>query len=158
MKKHYLTGLFLFFILISFGQTKQELTESIISYQRAFSDTWIETKLDENNLVIYEQAFTYATNGKIQEVTLNMEKVESVAIKMINEYYGVYIYFKGKEYHRKYFNNYNDYQNKKYSNDLGVFIDWINIVSFKDKKLATDLQSDLVKLAKLCGSKNVKTF
>ena len=65
MKKTVLTYLMLLFASTLFGQSKEDLTESIITYQRAFNDDWIDTKLDGNKLIIYEKSIGCTTNFRL---------------------------------------------------------------------------------------------
>tara|TARA_R110000765_G_scaffold299952_1_gene394685 strand:- start:389 stop:838 length:450 start_codon:yes stop_codon:yes gene_type:complete len=149
----------LLFASVLIGQSKQELTESIITYQRAFNDDWIETKLDGNKLIIYEKSVGHKVTRNIDEETIDLSKVESVAVKENDyDYFLVFIYFKDDDIHRKYFDSYEDYLIKKYETGSEFKHSWKNIVSFKKEKLAMDFQKELVALIKLCGSKNVKSF
>lgn len=159
MKKTVLPYLLLFFASTLFGQSKQDLTESIITYQRAFNNDWIETKLDGNKLIIYQKSLGHKVTGNIDEETLDLSKVESVAVKENDyDYFLVFIYFKDDDIHRKYFDSYDDYLIKKHETGNIFKHSWKNIASFKKEKLAMDFQKELVALIKLCGSKNVKSF
>ncbi len=159
MKKTILTILPLLFVTTLFGQSKEDLTESIIAYQRAFDDDWINTKLEGTKLIIYEKSIGHKVTGDIDEETLDLSKVESVAVKENdNNYFLVFINFRNDDIHRKYFDSYDDYLIKNYQQRNVFKLNWKNIISFKKEKLALDFQKDLIALIKLCGSKNVRSF
>lgn len=140
----------------AFGQTKTECVEYIKTAERVLNDKfWIETEMINQNLILvnYDKTSDFKI---ITKEELDMSKVQSVAIKMHEDYFQIFIYFTG-DFHvvEKYegMENFNDDKSKF---GYGFKNNWVNIYSIKDKQKAEKIQNYLVKLAEETGSKVVK--
>lgn len=139
----------------SFGQTKTECIEYLKTAERVLNDrNWIETNMVDNNLILINYD-TYGDFKIVKKEQLDMSKVQSVAIKKSNEYYQIFIYFTGDFHNVSKYEGLENFKKENPKFGYGFKNNWINIYSIKDKERANKIQSYLVKLAELQGSKVV---
>ncbi len=127
MKKNIIIVLSFLTCSFAIGQTKSECIEYIKTAERVLNDKyWIKTDMINHNLILvnYDKTSDFKIVTKEE---LDMSKVQSVAIKMYEDYFQIYLYFTGDYHNVKKYEGMDNYNKDNAKFGYGFKNNWINI-------------------------------